>query len=177
MVHVENALRSAQEAFSGGRMDEAEREARSVLEFDGFEPRALRLLGRIAQQRGESRRAAELFQQALQARNPGSRPRQPEGPLPTPTLAELYTRQGHFEAAAAVYRELLAAANGDPREEKWRRRLAELAGEGSAGAESSGVAPEKAERNLRAFLERLDGSAEARRLQEFLSRLGDRGRR
>ena len=130
MIHVEKAIDSARQALEEGRLDEAEQELRAVLEFDDFEPRALRLMGKLTSRRGEPQRAAEFYKQALKARDPEQRQR-PKGPLPTPTLAELYATQGYPEAAAEVYRELLGQADGDPRNDDWRRRLAEL--EGSQG--------------------------------------------
>lgn len=127
MIHVEKAVDSARQALEEGRLDEAEQELRAVLEFDDFEPRALRLMGKLTSRRGEPQRAAEFYKQALKARDPEQRQR-PKGPLPTPTLAELYATQGYPEAAGEVYRELLDQANGDPRSDGWRRRLAELEG-------------------------------------------------
>ena len=179
MVHVENALLRAREALTAGRLEEAERETRSVLEFDGAEPRALRILGEVARSRGRDEVAAELFEKAGQARDPESRST-PEGPVPTPTLAELLSDQGHFEAAANVYRDLLEGSGGDPRADEWRRRLVEL--EGAAGPEESGGAgpgdkgmpppeTEEASRRLRAFVDRIEASAQVRRLQAFLSHL------
>ena len=195
MIHVEKALASGRQALEEGRLDEAEAELRTVLEFDDFEPRALRLMGKVASRRGDPRRAAEFLQKALKARDPAQQER-PKGPVPTPTLAELYASQGHSEAAADVYRQLVRGAGDDERTAEWRRRLAALEGEGEAEAASHGgdrggeaepataelgagapgeeVDPEVAERRLRAFLELLDGNREAGRLRRFLDRLEDR---
>ncbi|HKJ89374.1 MAG TPA: tetratricopeptide repeat protein [Gammaproteobacteria bacterium] len=173
MIHVEQAIQEAEQAFSEGRLDEAERSLLAVLEFDDYEPRALRLLGRIAMQQGQSQRAAELFQRALKAREPGSA-RAPSGPKPTPTLAELYYQQGHTEAAARIYRELLREAEGDSPADSWRRRLREL--EGSAAEPPAGLAgaPEEAVERLEAFLQRVEHAREARRLRGFVERLDRR---
>lgn len=196
MIHVEKALAKGREALEEGRLDEAEAELRGVLEFDDFEPRALRLMGKIASLRGEPQRAVELLKKALEARQP-ERGERSEGPPPTTTLAELYAGQGHTEAAAAVYRQLLRQAGEDERAGEWRRRLVELAPEtseaetgqaepagesdqGGIGATSEAAAtadevdPAVAERRLREFLDHLDGGPEGQRLRRFLDRLGDR---
>lgn len=197
MIHVEKALAKGREALEEGRLDEAEAELRGVLEFDDFEPRALRLMGKIASLRGEPQRAVELLKKALEARRP-ERQEPSEGPPPTTTLAELYAGQGHIGAAAAVYRQLLSQAGEDERADQWRRRLAELAPETpeaapttadepegesepegvgagkEAAAPADEVDPAVAERRLRAFLDRLDGGPEAQRLRRFLDRLENR---
>ncbi|HKJ70201.1 MAG TPA: hypothetical protein VKA55_00410 [Gammaproteobacteria bacterium] len=127
MIHVEQAIARAREALDAGRLDAAERELRAVLEFDDGEQRALRLLGKVASRRGEPQRAAELFQRALGARRVEGQAR-PQGPRPTPTLAELYADQGYLQAAAEVYRELLAGGGDAARSQEWRRRLSQLEG-------------------------------------------------
>ncbi|MFB6259251.1 MAG: hypothetical protein ABEK42_00775 [Thiohalorhabdaceae bacterium] len=194
MIHVEKALAQGRQALEQGRLDEAEAELRSILEFDDYEPRALRLMGKVASLRGQPQRAAELLEKALEARDPESREAPPKGPPPTPTLAELYAGQGHTQAAAAVYRQLLAEAGDDERADEWRRRLAvlengeaastpaEAEAEGSppsAAAEEGGVTgedvdPAQAERRLRDFLDRLDGNPEVVRLRRFLDHLENR---
>lgn len=125
MVHVEKALASAREAWESGDLAAAERELLPVLEVDDLEPRALHLMGRITRARGDPERAADLFERALDARDPEVR-EGPQGPRPTPSLAELYAEQGYPEAAAEVYHRLLEGGDGDPRAEQWRQRLAEL---------------------------------------------------
>ncbi|MEF8792335.1 tetratricopeptide repeat protein [Thiohalorhabdus sp.] len=198
MIHVEKALAKGREALDEGRLDEAEAELRGILEFDDYEPRALRLMGKVASLRGQPQRAAEFLEKALEAPDPDRRDTS-QGPPPTPTLAELYAGQGHTEAAAAVYRQLLAEASEDERSGEWRRRLAALdQGEGeaalmaeaaterppAAGASASaasgaglaglGIDPRLAERRLTDFLDRLDGNYEALRLRRFLDRLEER---
>jgi len=138
MVHVEKALASAREAWEAADLEAAERELLPVLEVDDLEPRALRLMGRIARARGDPERAADLLERALDARDPEAR-EGPQGPRPTPSLAELYAEQGYPEAAAEVYRQLLQGQEGDPRAEQWRQRLAELEG----GPVESGEPPEE----------------------------------
>ena len=189
MIHVEQAIADARQALEAGRLDEAEAALRGVLEFDDYEPRALRLMGQVVSRQGEPRRAAEYYKQALKARDPEQSER-PQGPVPTPTLARLYAEQGHSEAAAQVYRELLDGAEDDPRAQEWRQQLAELEGGGAAPTGEAGpqaAAPTEpqtgtddavpaavAEQRLRAFLELLDGNAEASRLRRFLERLEGR---
>lgn len=177
MIHVEKTIQEAHEAFDQGQLEEAERGLRAVLEFDEDEPRALRLLGQVAMRQGDPKRAAELFQHALKAREPGSA--SPEGPVPTPTLAELYAEQGHTEAAIRMYRDLIARAEDDGRAERWRQRVAELEG-GAEGAgeapvegtaEAPGSEPAGAEERLRDFLGRLEADRQVRRLREFVNHL------
>ncbi len=143
MIHVEKALASAREAWEAGDLEAAERELLPVLEVDDLEPRALRLMGQIARARGDPERAADLFERALEARHPEAR-EGPQGPRPTPSLAELYAEQGYPEAAAEVYRRLLEGEEGDPRAEQWRRRLAELEGGPSRSARREEEPPEEA---------------------------------
>jgi tetratricopeptide (TPR) repeat protein len=189
MIHVEQAIADARQALDEGRLDDAEAELRAVLEFDDFEPRALRMMGKVASKQGEPRRAADYYKQALQARDPEQRARA-RGPVPTPTLAALYADQGHTEAAVQVYRDLLSAHPNDERAGEWRRRLTELGGQAapetapaepagpaevSAAGGGEGVIPgEVAEQRLRSFLERLDGNPEVARLRRFLERLDER---
>ena len=45
------------------------------------------------------------------------------GEIRTATLAEIYARQGHWEKACAIYRELLLQSPGDP---EFTRRLDDL---------------------------------------------------
>ncbi|MFA9460108.1 tetratricopeptide repeat protein [Thiohalorhabdus sp. Cl-TMA] len=171
MIHVEQALEGANAAYAEDRLEEAERELLAVLEFDELEPRALRLLGRIAMRQGQPQRAAELFQSALKAREPGSK-QAPSGPMPTPTLAELYAQQGHIEAAAKVYRELLNGVSGEAQAAEWRRRLREL--EQDADGVSSEPAEEKEEAalgRLKGLVDQVERSGEVRRLRAFLERL------
>ncbi|MFP4560949.1 MAG: tetratricopeptide repeat protein [Thiohalorhabdus sp.] len=169
MIHVEQAIQEANGAYSDGRLEEAERHLLAVLEFDDYEPRALRLLGRIAMRQGQPERAAELFQRALKARDPEAE-RAPSGPRPTPTLAELYFQQGYHEAAAGVYRELLKGAAEDPRADEWRRRLHELE-QGTAEEPAAPEVEEDAAERLEGFVEQVERSGEVRRLQAFLDRL------
>jgi tetratricopeptide (TPR) repeat protein len=183
MIHVEQAIADARQALEAGRLDEAEGALRGVLEFDDYEPRALRLMGQVVSRQGEPRRAAEYYKQALKARDPEQSER-PQGPVPTPTLARLYAEQGHTEAAAQVYRELLDGAEDDPRAQQWRQHLAQLEGGAPAPQAAAPSEPQTetdeavpaavAEQRLRAFLELLDGNAEASRLRRFLERLEGR---
>ena len=167
MIHVEKAIQDAHTAFDQGRAEDAERELLAVLEFDDAEPRALRLLGQVAMRRGQPQRAAELFQSALKAREPGTP--SPRGPVPTPTLAELYAKQGHTAAAAQTYRTLLERAGNDQRARQWRQRVVELEAEPSAeaAADDEAAGPEQ---RLRAFLEQLDRASQVRRLRQFVEK-------
>jgi len=168
MIHVEKAIETAQAAFDEGRLEDAERELLAVLEFDEGEPRALRLLGQVANRQGETQRAADLLQRALKTRGSGKGP--PRGPVPTPTLAELYVEQGHIDAAIRVYRELLARAGGDQRAGQWRQRVVELEGGASVEPEAA-PAPAETEQRLREFLRQLDNSRQVRRLRQFVEDL------
>lgn len=127
MIHVENALDSARQALEAGRLGEAERELQGVLDFDEDEPRALRLMGKMARARGEFQQAAGFFARAWEARA-SHRQETPRDPHLTPTLAELYAHQGHPEAAAEVYRQLMDREGEGPRYREWCRRLIELEG-------------------------------------------------
>ncbi len=127
MIHVENALDSARQALESGRLEEVERELQGVLDFDEDEPRALRLMGKMARAQGEFQQAAGFFARAWEARASHHRETLRAPPL-TPTLAELYAHQGYPEAAAAVYRQLLDREREGPRYGEWRRRLIELEG-------------------------------------------------
>lgn len=73
-------------------------------------------------------------------------------PLASSTLAELYYRQGLADRAIEVYQQLLA---DEPRNERARARLAELAGVGSAGPEDSRTARRMALEKTIASLESL----------------------
>jgi tetratricopeptide (TPR) repeat protein len=168
MIHVGKTIETAQGALEEGRLEDAERGALAVLEFDEGEPRALRLLGQVAQRRGESQRAADLFQRALKTRGAGKAP--PRGPVPTPTLAELYVEQGHIDAAIRVYRELLAGAGGNEQAPQWRQRVAALEQGPSAEPEAE-AEPAETEQRLREFLRQLDKSCQVRRLRQFLEDL------
>jgi predicted O-linked N-acetylglucosamine transferase (SPINDLY family) len=68
---VRQALRLAFEHYQAGRLNEAERVCRSLLELEPSPPDAWHLLGGIAQQEGDRELAAEMIGEALQ-RSPSS---------------------------------------------------------------------------------------------------------
>jgi hypothetical protein len=58
--------------------------------------------------------------------------------IETPTMAELYASQGHFDKAVAVYRNLLAR---DPNETQYLERIEELEMLAKASADSASAVP------------------------------------
>ena len=60
------------------------------------------------------------------------------GDMETPTMAELYAAQGHFDKAVVVYRNLLIR---DPNETTYLERIEELEMLANASAESANAAP------------------------------------
>lgn len=165
LVHVENAIRRAREALAEDRLDDAEQDLLAILELDEREVRALSLLGQVAHARGEAERALALYERALEAQDLIAGAVEP-APVATPTLAELYAEQGYREAAAAVYRDLLAGRPEDGRVPEWRTRLAALSSSAPSAEGSEAVA------RLQAFVKRLEHAREVRRLEDFLARLG-----
>jgi tetratricopeptide (TPR) repeat protein len=146
MVHVDQEIEAADVAYGQANLDEAERHLRAVLAFDPQEPRALHRLGHIAMKRDQPEVAADYFQQSLASQ--GHTVTESSVTIPTPTLAELYAQQGHGEAAADIYQELLERDPDHPRAPQWRARVDELAAEpegGPAGAEAAETGAEAAE--------------------------------
>lgn len=141
MVHVDQEIEAADAAYGRAELEEAERHLRAVLAFDPAEPRALHRLGHIAMKRDQPEVAADYFQQSLVAQ--GHAISDSSATIPTPTLAELYARQGYGDAAADIYRELLERQGEHPRASEWRERLDGLAaaGEEPGPAEAEEVAP------------------------------------
>ncbi len=86
-----------------GRLDDAEREARKILERDPRLSHALSLLGMIAESRGELDHAVEYFERAL-AQEPRSVPLEIK-------IAEISAKQGEHLKALAIYDRL--DATGD----------------------------------------------------------------
>lgn len=164
MVHVENAIRRARQALVEDCLDDAEQDLLAVLELDEREVRALSLLGQVARARGEAERALALYERALEAQDLIAGAIEP-APVATPTLAELYAEQGYPEAAAAVYRDLLDGRAEDARVPEWRARLAALSDSAPAVASLEAVA------RLQAFVKRVEGAREVRRLEGFLAGL------
>jgi hypothetical protein len=64
-------------------------------------------------------------------------PSAPEGDIDTPTMAELYATQGHFDKAVAVYRNLLAR---EPNATQYLERIEELEMLAKASADSTPAA-------------------------------------
>lgn len=75
--------------------------------------------------------------------SPAHPPAAPTGDdgIETPTMAELYASQGHFDKAVTVYRNLLAR---DPNETQYLERIEELEMLAKASAGAAGAAPAQA---------------------------------
>lgn len=151
MVHVDQAIEAADAAYGQTNLDEAERHLRAVLAFDPQEPRALHRLGHIAMKRDQPEVAADYFQQSLASQ--GHTVSESSVTIPTPTLAELYAQQGHGEAAADIYQELLEREPDHPRAPQWRARVTELA----AGSEGQAAEEAPAEPAAEAAVDELPG--------------------
>ena len=80
------------------------------------------------------------FGTMIDLENPDSDPYSDTGsPVITETIAELYTRQGFYDRAADVYRELIRRRGNDPALEERLRQVTELAaGSGAGPAETPG---------------------------------------
>ena len=66
-IDVAAALQDAKVAHREGRLEHAERGYRSILKAQGDHPDALHLLGLVAYQRGEGKKAVSLIEQAIAA--------------------------------------------------------------------------------------------------------------
>jgi predicted O-linked N-acetylglucosamine transferase (SPINDLY family) len=67
MTTNDEALRTALQFHRAGRLEEAERLYRQVLQADPQQADALHLLGRLASQRGDDERAVEFIEQAIRS--------------------------------------------------------------------------------------------------------------
>lgn len=93
-------LADAVAMHQAGRLDEAERMYRAVLEEDPLQVDALHLLGLVAQRRGRSAEAVELISRALQ-----QRPNYAEAHY---NLGLVYRECGQLEAALACFERAVA---------------------------------------------------------------------
>jgi tetratricopeptide (TPR) repeat protein len=131
-----------------GRLDAAASSFEKALLIDPEGLMDLKGLARIRMRQGDPVQALKLVQRALAlkpddavaqkmlaalgtssgtpdvpVRQQTPAPQPSPGPISTPTIAEIYIRQGFFNRAMKVYRDLLQA---DPLNEEIRRKLVEL---------------------------------------------------
>lgn len=97
---IAEALRVGREHHQAGRLAEAERVCRSILEVDPDQPDALNLLGVIANQTGQGGRSVELIETALR--------HQPSNPNFLSNLGAAYHGLGRLEEALTTFDRALA---------------------------------------------------------------------
>jgi predicted O-linked N-acetylglucosamine transferase (SPINDLY family) len=142
-----------------GRLDEAERGYRAVLDRNRDHAGALHYLGLIALDRGEAGRALDLIGKALRAR--------PDDPLLNNNLGNARRRLGHRGAALASYRRALAASPALP--DAWGNLGALLTEMNAAGEALAAhgravrLAPDEAELHFAEGLARRSAGAQSLR--------------
>ncbi len=98
------AIETARAHHLAGRLPEAERICRQLLQADPGDADALNLLGVMAHQAGDNRSAVELIEQAVR--------RQPANPKFLNNLGEAHRALGRLEDALALYGKVLAVEPG-----------------------------------------------------------------
>ncbi|MFQ5764083.1 MAG: tetratricopeptide repeat protein [Rhodospirillales bacterium] len=99
-------LAAGLERFQSGRLPEAERLFRQVLEVDPDDPDGLHLLGLCHQQAGRSDEAVEHIEKAIAAAGANA--------IYLNNLGQIYAGQGDFAEAAASYRRALETDPASP---------------------------------------------------------------
>ena len=99
-VRVERWLRGAFEAHGKGKLREAERLARRVMDAIPDQPDALHLLATIARESGRTDLAIDLYQRLLR--------RHPAIPIAQNNLGNVFQERGEWQPAVACYEAALA---------------------------------------------------------------------